>query len=147
MKGSLRYLIPVLAIGVFLAWQQGAFQRMRNPASLNGDTCVGKKFCVIVYLAPWCPHCKASLSQAQTLLGKSLVGDTGVRVVVGLGRGSDSSAMAARIARNITLDDDESIAHKLGVRGVPAYVVLDSEGTKLIEGAEGFSWVAEKFKL
>jgi predicted DsbA family dithiol-disulfide isomerase len=81
------------------------------------------------------------------MLQQSRFGDTGVRVVVGMGRGGDSQRMADRIAQNIALDDEELLARKLGISSVPAFIVLDAEGSKLVDGREGQEWAAEKFKL
>lgn len=147
MRAFLRYGTAPLLLALVVAWQQGAFQRLRDPASLNGDTCGSKKFCLVVYLAPWCPHCKSSLSHTQALLQKSRFGDTGVRVVVGMSQGGDSQAMARRIATNVALDDEEVVAKKLAIHAVPAYVVLDADGAKIVDGQEGAEWAAEKFKL
>lgn len=143
-----KWKFAALCLGILLVifqWKSGAFQMMRDPASISGNTCEGKKFCALVYLAPWCPHCRSALSHTQMLLQKSRFGDTGVRVVVGMGEPDQSAAMANKIAHGVAVDTDDKIARDLGIQGVPAYIVMDKEGTRILEGQEGYAWIIEKF--
>lgn len=130
-----------------LQWQQGHLHWARDPASLSGNTCEGKRTCAVIYYAPWCPHCRADITHAQALLSRSRSGDTGVKIVVGLEkRPGTSEAFARSIAsKGVTIDSDQKLARELGVQSVPSYVVLDQEGTKLVEGPDAYQWVMEKF--
>lgn len=130
-----------------LQWQQGNLHFLKNPSKLAGDTCAGKKRCVVAYLAPWCPSCRAELPHTQEMLSRSRTGDTGMKIVVGMERKpGDNAEMGRRIASaGITLDDTTELARKWDIRAVPAYVVLDPEGAKILDGQEARQWVDEKF--
>lgn len=132
----------LIAVGVY-HWRFGG---LRNPATLSGNTCEGRDFCVSVYMAPWCPHCKTALPKVQQLLSKTQMGGkTGVRVVIGMGEPAQNEAMANAIAKNVVLDHDTKIAKQLNVRGVPSFIVLDKEGTVILDGQEAHQWINEKF--
>jgi thiol-disulfide isomerase/thioredoxin len=138
-------VLLLIAFGVY-QWKTGAFGR-RDPGKLSGDTCGGKEFCVSVYMAPWCPHCKTALPQVQKMLALTQTGGkTGVRVVIGMGEPDKNEAMAKSIAKEgVVIDHDTSIAKKLNIRGVPSFIVLDKEGTVIVDGPEAHEWIAEKF--
>lgn len=139
-------LFLLVAIGLAYGWKSGHFQRLRSPAALSGDTCEGRDFCVSVYMAPWCPHCKTAMPLVQDMLLKTQAGNkTGVRVVIGMGKPDENAAMAGKIAKNVVIDHDSAIAQKLNVRGVPSFKVLDKEGTVILDGPEARQWIAEKF--
>ena len=146
MKLIFRIVAPVLVIFIGIQWQLGRLNFARSPAGLSGNTCEGKKFCAMVYLAPWCPHCQSAIPYTQEILARSRGGDLGVRVVVGLGDPSQNMAMAQKIAMNVQLDNDKKIASEMGIQGVPAYFVFDKEGTKILEGMESLTWIMEKFQ-
>jgi thiol-disulfide isomerase/thioredoxin len=148
MKKWIVIATPIFAVYLWLQYLQGHLHFARDPASLVGDTCGGRKSCVLVYFAPWCPYCKADMPYVQTLLARTRQGgDTGVRVVVGAGNApGDNAAMARKIASvGVVVDDDQKIADKLGVHSYPAFLVLDSEGTKVVDGQDAYQWVVEKF--
>ncbi|MGZ3671391.1 MAG: hypothetical protein ACXWR4_15840, partial [Bdellovibrionota bacterium] len=89
---------------------------------------------------------KSALPQTQALLDRSRFGDTGVKVIVGMGEPAQNQAMADRIGKNVATDDDLKIARAHKVQSVPNYLVFDAEGTQILDGQEAFAWVAEKFK-
>jgi len=137
-------LFVVVAIGAY-QWRFGNLG-LRNPASLSGNTCEGRDFCVSVYMAPWCPHCKTAMPMVQSLLAKTQHGGkTGVRVVIGMAEPAQSEAMGNSIAKNVVFDHDSRIAKELNVQGVPSFKVLDKEGTVIIDGPEARMWINEKF--
>jgi protein-disulfide isomerase-like protein with CxxC motif len=78
------------------------------------------------------------------MLYQSRFGDTGVRVVVGMAEHSQSAAMASKIAQGVEVDDGDRIARALQIQSVPSYIVMDKEGSKILDGQEGYAWVMEK---
>lgn len=115
--------------------------------SVQGDTCSQKDFCLVVYLAPWCPHCRNAVSSTQDMLKRTSSGKFGVRVVVGMGRDPKENAdFATQIAPGVQIDRDMKIARDLGVQSVPAYRVLDKEGTQILGDEEAYAWMHEKFR-
>lgn len=137
-------LILLVALGLVYGWRSGHFQRLQSPTTLSGNTCEGKEFCVSVYMAPWCPHCKTAVPQVQKMLSKTILGKTGVRVVIGMGQPAQNAAMANSIAKDVVVDNDTKIARQLNVKSVPAYMVLDKDGTVILDGQEAYQWVHEK---
>jgi len=140
-----KWIYGLLFVGLAFGIYQWRFQ-LRDPGNLSGNTCEGRDFCVSVYMAPWCPHCKTAMPQVQKLLALSQrPGKIGVQVVVGMGELAQNEAMAKAIAKNVVLDHDTKIAKKQNVQGVPSFQVLDKEGTVILDGPEAREWIAEKF--
>ena len=92
----------------------------------TADSCIGRDRCVLVYIAPWCPACKYSLEAIKTLRdtwrGKD---DRGISVVIGGDRPEKLEDFASTIGSNTFVDPDGTVHEKLGVEGVPYWVVLD----------------------
>ena len=147
MKKWLSALGLPLSLYLAVQWQLGRLHLTRDPASVSGNTCEGKRTCAVIYYAPWCPHCRSDIPHAQAMLARSRTGDTGVKIIVGMEhRPGDNEAMARKIASTgVVIDSDRKLARELEVDGFPSYIVLDKEGTKLVGGQEGFQWVMEKF--
>ncbi|HEY8279851.1 MAG TPA: hypothetical protein VIH99_09520, partial [Bdellovibrionota bacterium] len=57
----------------------------------------------------------------------------------------DNLVMANRIGKNAVIDHDFTIAKKLKVSGIPAYRVLDKDGTLILSEEEAYQWVVDKF--
>ncbi len=142
-----RWILILVFLGLPAAAAYHWRFNLRDPAKLSGNTCEGRDFCVSVYMAPWCPHCKTALPQVQKMLAASTdVRKPGVRVVIGMGQGTQSQEMAARIAKDgVLIDDDTRIAKKLNVTGVPSFKILDKEGDVIVDGQEAYEWINEKF--
>lgn len=117
----------------------------RALSSLSGDTCEGRKFCAVVYLAPWCPHCVSSVPRTKEMIQRFRSPELGVKVIVGLGKSPEQNQkFADSIAPGVVIDSDTSLARKYGVRSVPSYTVLDQEGSAILSGQEAYSWLHEK---
>ncbi len=78
----MKHLLIVVALGiaVFGAYRKGIINlpgKGPAPASFapavgaGEDPCKAKRFCVMVYMAPWCPHCKNAVSSLQNFAEKS----------------------------------------------------------------------------
>lgn len=142
MRRAIYVLAVLTLIGAVYMWRGP----LRDPAHLSGNTCEGRDFCVSVYMAPWCPHCKTAMPQVQKLLAASQrPGQAGVNVVIGMGEPAQNEAMANAIAKNVTVDNDTKIAKRLKIQGVPSFLVLDKEGTVILDGPEAREWINEKF--
>jgi thiol-disulfide isomerase/thioredoxin len=149
-------MIKAFLLGVLLTfgvmatlWKTGRIpaspQPGASPLSVKGDTCAGKKFCVVAYLAPWCPYCKAEVSSIQRMIEKSQTGEVGIRVVVGMERAPGQNAqMANGIAKDILLDTNLAISNKYGIHAIPAFVVTDQNGEKVMDGQQGRQWTADR---
>ncbi len=147
MNRALPLILATVALYFGVLWSQGGLQQNRMPASIPGNSCEGRNYCVVVYLAPWCPYCREEIPYLRTLLDKTRNGDTGLKVVVGLGHSpGDNEAMADKIAKQgVMIDTNRKIATSLGVRSLPTFTVLDKTGLKISEGQTSRRWLAEKF--
>ena len=143
-SSALRLLI--VAIGVYAGYSFYKPRVYHNPANVTGDTCVGRTFCAVIYLAPWCPHCVNSMAETQNMLVRFRTPELGVRVVVGMGSQAENTRMAEKIAAGVTLDENQAIAKHLAVNSVPAYRILDKDGTVILTGQEAFHWLQEKYR-
>lgn len=146
-------VISALILG-FFAWQKHeARERAREEreyssavTSNGGDPCTGKKFCALIYLAPWCPACKSQVPLYRDYVEKAKTrGDVGVKVVVGQGRrAGDNEAMAKLFGAAGLVDHDSSYLKKYRVDRFPSLYVLDAERTIILRQEEAFHWLAEK---
>ncbi len=112
------------------------------------DPCSGKKTCVVVYMAPWCPACKQVLPAVIQLMSKTKAAKTlGAKVYVG--RGETPAAdekMAREIGAGAFTDSDLQMHKKLKVGYYPAFYVMDSEGSITLDGKDAYYWAMERIQ-
>jgi hypothetical protein len=91
-------------------------------------SCGGAKGCLIVYVAPWCGPCKASLPGDRALA--DFVKSRGIETtfVVGMDAMPKCAEMARAIGREVLVDDSGAWARKMGIRGVPHFLVTGPDG-------------------
>jgi thiol-disulfide isomerase/thioredoxin len=110
------------------------------------DYCTNKKFCVLAYVAPWCPACKQISPKLKEALEKSpKMKDYGFKVVVGQGKPSENDAEAASYGFGAVTDPDNILKVTLGVDHYPYFFVLDQDSSVVLRDQEAFQWAAEKF--
>ena len=92
------------------------------------DRCLGAKGCLIVYVAPWCGPCKQSLPHDRALA--DLVKDRGIETtfVVGMDAMPKCQEMARAIGREVLVDERGAWARKMGINGVPHFLVTGTDG-------------------
>ncbi len=112
----------------------------------EGD-CGQKKFCVAIYVAPWCGACRSQEHVFKSLVTKAKSNrDYGMKIVVGQGRSSgDNEAMAKEFGSAAVIDADGSFLRKNRVTYFPSILVFDSDRDILLRDQEARDWVAEKF--
>ncbi len=91
--------------------------------------CVGTKGCLIVYVAPWCGPCKASLPGDRALA--DFVKSRGIETtfVVGMDTMPRCAEMARAIGREVLVDESGAWARKMSIRGVPTFLVTGPDGS------------------
>lgn len=146
-------MLPVLLIGVLTLWW---FRGGKLPAFITdknidkgyvakiarNETCEGKKSCMLVYVAPWCPACK-QMEPLLMQIAKASVrgGDHGVKIVVGQERSpGDNEKLAKAYGVNGVVDADNSIREKLNVKHYPTIMQLDPKGKILQRDGETLQW-------
>ena len=125
----------------------GAFLVMRSPTKLAasslprlaadgtpaGDAaaekCGGAKGCLIVYVAPWCGPCKASLPGDRALADLEKPRDRQTTFVVGMDAMPKCAEMARAIGREVLVDASGAWARKMSIRGVPTFLVTGPDGS------------------
>ncbi len=112
------------------------------------DGCEGRKFCGVIYLAPWCPACRVHVPRFREFLAQARTRkDTGLRIVVGQGKSeAQNLEMAQAIGPGSVIDSDGSIARKLRVNRFPSFFVLAEDQKVVHEGAAAQQWVSESFR-
>jgi hypothetical protein len=94
----------------------------------SADRCLGAKGCLIVYVAPWCGPCRQSLPHDRALA--DLVKDRGIETtfVVGMDALPACREMARAIGREVLVDEKGAWARKMGINGVPHFLVTRTDG-------------------
>lgn len=145
MKKVLIVLGVLAAIGIY---RMGVFKEtpMRPISSvIDGDPCEERQFCVVAYMAPWCPHCRNAVPALQSFARKSSDPKfPGLKVWVGAGEPDANREMAKAFGPHGFVDADETVARKFEVRGFPSFYVLDRDGDIILRDAEAYQWVHEK---
>ena len=111
----------------------GGLEHFRDSVQSGTHPCEGTERCLVVYLAPWCPHCNSSIPLVREI--RDQIGendDTGMMVIVGPLGGSFAGYddMARRLDGPVYLDrSGEAWEDYLGsLSGVPAWAVFDGRG-------------------
>jgi thiol-disulfide isomerase/thioredoxin len=145
-------LFAIAVLGAFFFWQKHKEGNARAiaytaAAAKQSDPCAGKKFCATIYVAPWCPACKAELPRFRNYLSKAhLNRDYGLKIVVGRGqKPEDNEAMARQLGAGAVVDPDGKIFNDLRVQQFPSFFILDGEKSVVLSDNEAFQWIHQKF--
>lgn len=99
-------------------------------------SCRGSKGCLVVYVAPWCGPCRASLPGDVALADHIARKGYETVFVVGMDGAADCLEMTKSIGRPVRLDTDGEWARAAGVRGVPHFLVTTPTG-KIVKRQAG----------
>ena len=92
------------------------------------DPCGGKRRCFIAFVAPWCSACHESIPFLQAIRRSVRKdADLGVQIVVGLDKQEQMQEMASELGGSVYFDEHGLLQQEMGVRGVPAWAVIDKE--------------------
>ena len=99
--------------------------------------CRGANGCLVVYVAPWCGPCRASLPGDAALADHIRSKGYETVFVVGMDKPEACLEMTRSLGRPARLDPDGTWAKAAGVRGVPHFLVTTPTGkiTKRQAGA------------
>lgn len=101
------------------------------------DPCEGKEYCIAIYLAPWCPHCKASQPMIRDLqLDSKKSKMYGIKLFIG----NDSKQNTGKMSSNFlppVFDDTRSKLKGLFPKGVPTWVVMNMKNRKIVREDAG----------
>lgn len=104
------------------------------------NSCLGKKFCITVFVAPWCPACKASqgsFSSISQYLPQNRP-DIGFGVVIGNGSLAENNA-EKEVLSNLDVQTDNTglIFKKRNISSFPTWVVNDQTGKEIFRESAG----------
>ncbi|MEM9303361.1 MAG: TlpA disulfide reductase family protein [Pseudomonadota bacterium] len=100
-----------------------------------GGACPSQR-CLTIYVAPWCPSCRA-MEPTINALGHQLEAEgMTVRLVVGSDTMSAVREYARKFDRRVLLDPDGAYFNESGLRGVPYFAVTDADG-RILEARYG----------
>lgn len=140
--GFQRWSFPVVKL-TFVLWALGMavwwflptpFPKLHlQPAAANAsgyDPCEGKQYCVVVFMAPWCSACKATMPVVKSMMAQySSSTMIGIKPVIGSGRSMASmEKMAAKIGTGTFLDPGGQVMQAADKNTVPHWFVIDSDG-------------------
>jgi hypothetical protein len=98
--------------------------------------CKGTNGCLVIYVAPWCGPCRASLSGDVALAEHLRTKGYETVFVVGMDKEPACLDMTRSIGRPTRLDTDGKWAKAAGVRGVPHFLVTTPTG-KIVKRQAG----------
>lgn len=147
-----KWLLVLIGISFFFAW--GKFKhRLLSPNKLpenyssNGRplSCMGKKQCAIIYIAPWCGACNQMAPHFKTFLNKAKGNvDFSVKVIVGQGSKEDNEDKALSYDNEeVYLDPQSVVKDSLGISYFPTILVVDSQGAIQLRDQEAWNWMAQ----
>lgn len=99
-------------------------------------SCGGARGCLVVYVAPWCGPCNASLPGDVALAEHLATKGWETHFVVGMDKEKACLEMARRLGRPARIDTDGRWAKAANVRGVPHFLVTTPSG-KIIKRQAG----------
>jgi len=98
--------------------------------------CRGASGCLVVYVAPWCGPCRASLPGDVALADHIRAKGWETVFVVGMDKPEACLEMTRSLGRPARLDPDGKWANAAGVRGVPHFLVTTPTG-KIVKRQAG----------
>lgn len=100
--------------------------------------CSGKKYCITVFVAPWCPACQASKGTFKMLheyLPKNRL-DVGFGIVVGAGSRSENNYEKQQLAPiEVSVDESGQIFDNRRIKSFPTWIVNDANGKEISKKA------------
>lgn len=146
-------LLPLAGVVALVVWLllPDRFPSIVLPLSKHSpsaaDECLGRDACIVVFLAPWCPHCQDAVGVIQAIREKTKSSTAlGIRVVVGSDTEANLEDMAKKIGGVVFLDTERRLQKKLNRRGVPHWYLVSAGGTLRAEmaGAAGAATILQR---
>lgn len=132
---------PAIVLLVLVGWtacsyRDYTFEGIKAPTlgsseTVSLQTCSTTK-CLTVYVAPWCPHCRAATPMILALRDYLKTRGVETRIIVGLDKLEAVRAYAETFGEGTFLDTEGRISPP---GGVPALIVSDSSGRVLHQQA------------
>ncbi|MBY0515399.1 MAG: hypothetical protein K2P81_00720 [Bacteriovoracaceae bacterium] len=142
--------IVAIVFAAFLARGKvfNLFLSREIPAALTQQgSCLGKKMCTVVYLAPWCPACNRLVPDLRMLGSLSFnQPDSGVLIIVGQGKTSDENEdKKIELGEAAITDNDGQLAKDLGIQHFPTFLVINQARKVIHEDQDALAYMDETF--
>jgi thiol-disulfide isomerase/thioredoxin len=128
-------IIGVLGYGAQKYWSRPKGPPLKRFTEQAGDPCFKKEKCVVVYLAPWCPACNASVETLKEMNRLWNANDSkytrGIKVLVGQDTMVKCQEKADSIGTFAQIDSDDKFSKLYGISGYPTWFVFDANGKEL----------------
>jgi hypothetical protein len=136
---SVLALLAAVAAGIYLWFRPPSRLYAQPLASVSAtgvatgerrspSLCSGARGCLVIYVAPWCGPCRASLAGDRELADYLSGRGVETTFVVGMDKEPACFAMAKEIGREVLIDPTGDWARKMKVDGVPHFFVTDRDG-------------------
>lgn len=106
------------------------------------NNCMDKKYCITVFVAPWCLACKSSEATFRMLneyISKNRT-EIGFGLVMGAGSAEQNEAEKTVLAPlEVTLDNSGEIFKNRGIKAFPTWIVNDKTGREKFNKAGGLN--------
>jgi hypothetical protein len=140
--------IVFIALALFFSRHKllDMFTPLRVPSGLSRlGTCLGKKMCAVVYVAPWCPAChgiEGDLRMVGNLSASNQ--DFGVLIIVGAGQSPKENEDKAReLGVAAVTDNERTFSQGLRIRKYPSFFVVSTANQVLHKDEAALRWMDE----
>lgn len=104
---------------------------MFTAMSTSDSQCTNKSYCVIFYLAPWCPSCKKALHYLDIFSEVLPEYDAGLKIIIGMDSPDKLERMADQFSSPVIYDLDKQYVTEFEINRVPRVILIDQNGTIL----------------
>lgn len=104
------------------------------------QSCVGKKFCITAFIAPWCGVCNQTIPAFRSIkefVSKSRP-DVGFGLVIGAGEPAENESKRKELADiDSYIDQSGGIMDKRNIRAFPTWIVVNDSGKEIFRKPAG----------
>jgi thiol-disulfide isomerase/thioredoxin len=141
--------VAILALGIWTYRYKvmNYFRPMQVSSTFIQSTeCRQKKFCAIVYVAPWCPACKQyALFLKQGLTKLKRPGEVALVVIMGMeNQNGENEREAKIISDKVIIDKTSDLARDLRIEHFPTFMVVDGDQKVMLRDREAFEWLSQE---
>ncbi|HVN42115.1 MAG TPA: TlpA disulfide reductase family protein [Steroidobacteraceae bacterium] len=140
-----RFIGVLIALAVIWWWMPTRMSAQSLPLFENGarageqrvgGTCLEGK-CLIVYVAPWCPSCRAAQPMLKELRRALAEEKIPVSIVAGMDKPPALETYAQTLSYPVLLDIDGQLSHSVKIKALPYFIVINIRGeiVKTVRGA------------
>ncbi len=113
-------------------------ESINKPENQTNTPCLNKELCLVAYLTPWCPSCKASVDYVQALRKKlENRPKVGLMVIIGQDGRPAILSFSKQLRGQVFVDDENKFTQAARFSSVPHWWIIDKE-RKIKNSGAGF---------